>query len=139
MFCLSQGSATVTIQFDAGRHSINCTTLQAVVLLVLGNDTNSLSFEQVRYKNIRPCPLLPARAHMQLFLDMLHTCPTLQLATCTGIDKGDLKRIVGSLALASKATRIVAKVRRLAAALAQCQRQVGHSGLFSPPPFGASV
>ena len=49
---------------------------------------------------------------MQLFLDMLHTCPTLQLATCTGIDKGDLKRIVGSLALASKATRIVAKVRR---------------------------
>jgi hypothetical protein len=45
---LSQGSATVTIQFDAARHSINCTTLQAVVLLVLGNDAPSVSFEQVR-------------------------------------------------------------------------------------------
>ena len=44
---MSQGSATVTIQFDAARHSVNCTTLQAVVLLCLGNEVSSVSFDQV--------------------------------------------------------------------------------------------
>jgi hypothetical protein len=45
-FCLSQGSATVRVEFAENVKNVHCTTLQAAVLLALSTD-DGLSFEQV--------------------------------------------------------------------------------------------